>query len=97
MRKLTAKLFGMFMIAGMISVFSSCSDDDGPDVVIPQISVERSHYNLATGEIEVAIKADAASASDIIVPVKVAGTASADSYSLNPGQFVLRQARLAVS
>lgn len=90
MRKLTAKLFGMFMIAGMISVFSSCSDDDGPEVTIPQISVERSHYNLATGEIEVAIKADAAPASDITVPVKVAGTASADSYSLNPGQFVLK-------
>lgn len=90
MRKLTAKLLGMFMIAGMVSVLPSCSDDDGPEVTIPQISVERSHYNLATGSIEVSIKADAAPASDITIPVKVAGAASTDSYSLSANQFVLK-------
>ncbi len=90
MRKLTAKLLGMFMIAGMVSVLPSCSDDDGPEVTIPQISVVRSHYNLATGSIEVSIKADAAPSQDLSIPVKVAGTADADSYSLSANQFVLK-------
>ncbi|MDE6449829.1 MAG: hypothetical protein K2L41_07075 [Muribaculaceae bacterium] len=90
MRKLTAKMLGMFMIAGIVSVFSSCSNDDEPQVTLPQISVERSHYNLATGSIEVGVKADVAPVADIIVPVKVAGTADASGYSLSASQFVIK-------
>ena len=90
MRKLTAKLLGMFMIAGIVSVFSSCSNDDEPQVTLPQISVERSHYNLATGSIEVGIKADVAPAADITVPVKIAGTASTSAYALSASQFVIK-------
>lgn len=90
MKKLTTKLLGMFMIAGMVSSFASCSDDDDPGVTIPQITVERSHYNLATGSIEVLIKADAAPATDIAIPVKVAGTAQIDEYTLSASQFVLK-------
>lgn len=96
MKKISFKLLALLMMMVQGVAFTACSDDDdnndgGTATGGPQISMERTHYNLATGSIEIAIKADQAPAADLNIPVRCAGTAQASTdYTLSADHFVLK-------
>ncbi len=93
MKNLSVKLLALFLAVCQGAVFTSCKDDpEDQGGVPPTISVEKSHYNLATGSVDIVVKADVAPETNISVPVRCAGKAvEGTDYTLSAKQFVLKK------
>ena len=83
-----------FLFVSCVIAFASCSSDDDDVKEAVQLNLDKAHYTLAKGSVEVKLLADAAPATTISVPVSFAGTAvegtdfnaSAKAFTLKAGE-----------
>lgn len=93
MKKAAFRFLSYLMLLAFVPALTSC-DPEPDQVTLPQVSVVKSHYNLATGSIEVSVKSDVAPAADLKIPVRIAtgegmGKEGTD-FTLSAQEFVIK-------
>ena len=86
MKQLTYLLWmcGLFFLA-------ACSYDDPQSSTLPQINIEKTHYSLAKGSIEVKLIADAPVSADTEIPFFIYENANENAdYILSANSFLLK-------
>lgn len=83
MKQLTYLLWmcGLFFLA-------ACSSDDPKSSTLPQINIEKTHYSLAKGSVDVKLVADAPVSSEVEIPFSIYGKAvEGTDYTLSAHSF----------
>lgn len=91
MKQLIYKLALLLIVAGVMPVLVSCSDDADNMSRLPQIFIEQPYYSVAKGEVSITVGADEAPTQDIVIPVRFAGTAVRDiDFSVEKAEVVIK-------
>ncbi|MEY8685983.1 hypothetical protein AB9N12_07520 [Bacteroides sp. AN502(2024)] len=86
MKKLFYSLFALFAV-----MFTACSSDDDNKSEMPQLSLEKSNYILASGTVDIKLIADAPAASDMSIPVTFFGRATEGTdFTTSAKEFILK-------
>lgn len=91
MKKFSINLLGLALVLFQSAMLTSCDskEDEGP--AVPEISMVRSHYNLAQDPITVEVKSTLAPAADLRIPVSVTGEAQENTdYKLSAKEIVIK-------
>lgn len=92
MKKAVFKLLSLVLLVGQIAFLTSCDPEE--KVTLPNVTVVKSHFNLAKDSVELAVKTDVVPATDLVIPVRIATGADlakeGEDFTLSAKQFVIK-------
>lgn len=76
---------------GCLFFLAACSSDDPQSSTLPQINIEKTHYSLAKGSVDVKLVADAPVPADVEIPFSMYGEANEGTdYTLSAHSFLIK-------